>query len=180
MVMIAAFIGGLLAAGSETPPPPPAVSPAPMVITAPDWLRKPSGEDMANLYPVNAGSSGGLVKMQCLVTTRGTLDKCAVLSEVPAGRGLGQAALAMAPNFLMRPQTVNGEPVSGATVVIPINFHAAPVGQLGSVAVARELPWEATPTADALAAAFPARAAAKFPLRPRRSALSGYGETDPR
>jgi TonB family protein len=165
LVEIAMALSVLLAASgaADAPALNTASGSAPLVITNPDWLRKPTAEELSNLYPVRAGSNGGVAKISCIVTVRGTLDKCVLVSEAPAGRGFGEAALSLAPNFLMRPQTINGQPVGGGTVVIPINFMGGPnYAMQRVVAVARELPWERTPTAEDLAQAFPAQAVGRF------------------
>ena len=54
-----------------TPAPPP---PRPTVISNPDWLRKPSGDDMADAYPDRAQRMGigGRVELSCEVTASGT------------------------------------------------------------------------------------------------------------
>jgi protein TonB len=110
------------------PPPPLAVAPPPKphvaVITNPDWIKKPDASDMARYYPDRADrmNVGGLVKLNCSVTATGQLTNCAVESETPPDYGFGDNALKMAKLFKMRPQTKDGQPVSGGTVIVPIKF----------------------------------------------------------
>jgi TonB family protein len=88
----------------------------------PDWLRKPSGEDMAWAYPQRAQREeiGGKAVLQCVVAPDGGLTHCQVTSEAPADYGFGAAALALAPQFQMtRPPSDAKNP---SEVTIPINF----------------------------------------------------------
>jgi TonB family protein len=130
-------------------------------ITPPAWLRTPTAEELARFAPANARGVTGRVVLSCEVAVRGTVDDCKVLSENPAGRGFGSAALLLTSLFLMRPRMVNGQAVGGAKVQIPIMFPAASGGRGASYGgnsqrVFRSLTWSSTPTAIEMTAAFPA------------------------
>ncbi|HEY3815405.1 MAG TPA: TonB family protein [Caulobacteraceae bacterium] len=110
--------GALVAAPWPEPPRPK----APSVITGPDWIRLPTQDQLARLYPPKALKDGvdGHTSIDCVVTDMGTLSACKLTSETPPDAGFGAAALATAPFFKMRPQTVDGQPVGGAHVVVPM------------------------------------------------------------
>jgi len=107
-------------------PPPPAPKPKPIhVVTNPDWLRTPNGDDLARYYPERAQRNGveGKATINCAVNTGGNLVDCRVADESPAAQGFGRAALKMAGEFHMRPETRDGVPVAGARISIPIRFR---------------------------------------------------------
>ena len=97
------------------------------VITHPTWDHLPSANDLSRLYPERANFLGvsGRAVMTCLVSDKGDVQNCQVVSETPPDMGFGAAALAMAPLFHMIPQAVDGEAAGGARVTIPINFAMA-------------------------------------------------------
>ena len=102
-----------------------AVAPTvPVVVTTGKWERRPSGDDMARVYPDSAQRKNlsGRVILSCTVTSEGSLANCTSSDEEPAGEGFGEAALKMAPLFKMKPLTRDGKPVEGGTVRIPLCF----------------------------------------------------------
>jgi TonB family protein len=106
-------------------PAPPAPAPRPSVITRPDWVRKPTGEDLADLYPKAAADKNleGQATIRCQVSAAGDLENCRTIEESPPLEGFGDAALAMASKFKMKPMSKDGAPVGGALVNIPIRFR---------------------------------------------------------
>lgn len=95
-------------------------------ITNPDWVKKPRPEELMATWPAKAGRKGmsGKATISCQVNAQGLLEQCKVESESPAGEGFGAAALLLAPSFKMKPKTVDGRPVGGAMITIPINYNA--------------------------------------------------------
>lgn len=95
--------------------------------------------------------------VHCSVTERGLLDGCTVSEESPKGRGYGDAALKLTALFMMRPMTVDGRPVAGAVVDVPINFLGSfPKSfEYAPDQVILDPPWVAAPTRAEMSAAFP-------------------------
>lgn len=91
----------------------------------PAWLRKPTAEEVAGLYPKAAvpGRVTGSVLLQCRVTTKGLLEGCQAEQETPAGYDFAPAAIRMSRLFELSPATRDGVPVEW-TVRVPVNFAA--------------------------------------------------------
>ena len=135
----------------------------------PDWLRKPDASALRAVWPTTALKAGvdGKALISCTVTPSGTLSSCKVVEEKPAGMGFGAAALLLAPSFLMRPAMRDGIAIA-SSVTIPVNFSGAGFGpargpDAGAIdALSRRMPviviWDAVPSHDQLAQAWPAGA----------------------
>jgi TonB family protein len=86
------------------------------------WRRKPSDADLAAIYPVKALRKrvGGTVVMRCTSGAAGDLTKCALVSETPAGYGLGAATLAAARRLQLDPVDRTGRSVAGAAILTSV------------------------------------------------------------
>lgn len=102
------------------------VSETPMV-TRPAWLRTPTAEDIGRVTPrLERPPAEVRILMVCRITAAGGLEACLIKSEDPPGLGYGPAALALAPIFRMPEVDLDGRPVAGRTVQIPIVWKNAP------------------------------------------------------
>jgi TonB family protein len=91
----------------------------------PDWLRRPSLDDMEFVWPRSAAAAGmsGRAMLKCIVNKQGLLQDCTVKSQEPAGWGFGEAALMLTPTMLFKPATLNGQPTD-AEINFPLAFVA--------------------------------------------------------
>jgi TonB family protein len=131
--------------------------------TDPDWLKKPSFDDMVYAWPRAALASGtdGRVTLDCTVNKQGFLQDCSPEDEAPTGEGFGEAALALIPTMLFKPATRNGQPVE-AEVTIPINFHAPHADTLPNIFVLPRPTWAKTPDTAAVLAQLDKKVGDKF------------------
>jgi TonB family protein len=106
------------AAAQETPSAAPADS-----VTRPTWLERPDGDVIWRHYPESAMNQlvVGRVVLDCVVLLD-PVPACSVLDETPADWGFADAAVAISRTFRFVPATVNGAPVAGGRVRVPLRF----------------------------------------------------------
>lgn len=107
---------------NAAPPPRPEV----MGPYRPDWLEKPTGEDMSAYYPRHAARNeiSGKVTIRCQVMADGRLQACVIKDETPPGEQFGEAALKLSRKFRMIPPSdPNALP---GNVTIPMHFQVPP------------------------------------------------------
>lgn len=104
-----------------TPPTPPADP----IIRDPTWVRLPGANEFARFYPDDEmrREIQGKATISCQVTAKGSVTACRVVSQTPEKSGFGAAALKLSRYFQMSPRTVDGRPVEGGQVSIPITFR---------------------------------------------------------
>ncbi|MBU1378190.1 MAG: TonB family protein [Alphaproteobacteria bacterium] len=131
-----------------------------------DWVKIPTPARLLEVFPADAYKRGisGRALISCVATVQGALADCVTLDETPAGMGFGGAAIALTPQFLMKPATLAGKPV-GSVMNVPVNFKMGgggrfPVGD-GKKVFPANVAWSAAPTFAEVAAAYPAKARAE-------------------
>lgn len=135
-----------------------------------DWVKRPSADQVLGVFPREAWrkSISGKALVECRVSEQGVLFGCAIESETPEDEGFGLAALALTPQFLMKPEMRDGKPVA-STVRIPINFRMSGSGggrlpEPNDVTrqILSNVSWVAAPSYAQVAAAYPQKAREKL------------------
>jgi hypothetical protein len=98
----------------------------PFELSDPEYVQAPGAAAAPTQLPASAANAGvkrALAVVDCTGAERGRLTDCAVVSETPAGMGIGEAALnALSTRRLNLWQ--GAEPVAGARVRIPFYIDA--------------------------------------------------------
>ena len=133
-------------------------------VVPPRWVHAPTPDDMLAVWPPGAPETGGRVTLSCVVTQKGQAKDCHVAREDPAGMGFGAAALKLVSKFQLTPVENYGTPIE-AQAQLTLGFAKPPpkqsgTEQYGGLAALSNAPWQTTPTAAEMAAAWPKTAPA--------------------
>jgi len=96
------------------------------------WIRRPTGQDLANAYPERALERGlnGRATVSCLVRQDGRLRDCEVITEYPRGENFGPATARVSERAFQM-GTADGGPLpewaADARVELPIVWMSARV-----------------------------------------------------
>ena len=171
-VLLAIFLaglGGAAAMGQE---------PGPRYDQEPDWAMKPDGDTISKYYPPEAADRtiGGKVVLNCAIGLNGRASDCRIVSEAPWGMAFGEAGIRMVETKgLFRPARLDGKPVNGARVDVPIQF-VSPVESTRYV-IFRPI-FSQAPSFDAVARAWPAKAEVSEATVVLRCSLRADGRVD--
>jgi TonB family protein len=96
-------------------------------VTDPDWVERPTVEQVAHAYPKLAIELGteGVATVSCQIRGSGALQDCTAAQESPEGFGFSAAALSLTPYFRLSPPVQDGRPIQGE-VKVPIRFILPP------------------------------------------------------
>jgi hypothetical protein len=96
-----------------------------VMMNHPVWVEAPSFEDLAKAYPRRGGGVEGYAVAHCEVERTGFLNKCIASKELPAAKGFGPAAIALAHRFKVSAEVMKYAPHGAPIEVdIPIRFPA--------------------------------------------------------
>ncbi len=89
----------------------------------PVWVKAPSFDQLAAVYPAGGEGVEGYAVAHCHVERDGQLDNCRMATEAPKKKGFGPAAVKLAAQFRVMPEVMAkaplGEPIE---VDVPIRF----------------------------------------------------------
>lgn len=132
--------------------------------TSADWLKRPTPDDLLAVFPREALRRGidGEATINCVLTVQGALKACVTVDESPANHGFGGAAIALTPQFLMRPAQKDGAPVE-STMTLPIKFKTFGGGMIvrGKKVAPANMAWREAPSFADVVAAYPEKARAE-------------------
>ncbi|MDB5471150.1 MAG: TonB family protein, partial [Caulobacter sp.] len=132
-------------------------NPTPALLLDPPWTRAPVLAEVEAVYPAEAQDlpAGGQAALRCGFDKLGVPKTCDLISEIPRGKGFGQAARALAPRFAVSFSPDQASQLRDFRVDIPFRFRNP------STPEARKLThptWIRTLSAEGMASLYPAAA----------------------
>jgi protein TonB len=114
-------------AGTAAAPARPALAADPTNVERARWARTMAPDELSRFHPAEAWrrNRAGQVVLVCQVGLDQRVRNCSVQRETPGGWGFGEAALAASRRFRVRPRVVDGAPVDGGWVFIPLRFDVS-------------------------------------------------------
>ena len=74
-------------------------------------------------FGISPDFDSGRVVVQCLLRASGSFSDCQILEETPRNQGRGEVAVRIMASARATPATLNGDPVDGVPVRVPIVFR---------------------------------------------------------
>ncbi|MGH6949653.1 MAG: TonB family protein [Vitreimonas sp.] len=74
-------------------------------------------------FGISPDFDGGRVLVQCLLRANGRFTDCQIMEETPRNRGRGEVAIRVMASARATPATLNGDPVDGVPVRVPVTFR---------------------------------------------------------
>jgi TonB family protein len=104
---------------------PASLSDAKPLIGKPKWQSLPASTDTDTAFGeiLKTGLGTVRVSLSCRVQQGGTVTDCTVAGEDPPGKGVGTAALTLAPTLKVSTWTIEGLPVVGGTIRVPLRLE---------------------------------------------------------
>lgn len=128
-------------------------------INTADWTATPSLAQFEAAYPVALRGKGvsGTTVFQCHFKKDGRLQACDQLNETPQGQGFGKAAKSLLPLFRANMAFFGDKPSSQLLITLPFHFVDPQSPDWANRTVPKPI-WIRAPEAEAVLAAFPAKA----------------------
>jgi len=104
------------------------LSPGAPTASNPVLTAVPSNRDLAAAFPRAARTAGigqTRASLDCIVAQTGALSNCRAVVEAPAGYNVAMGAMQLAPKYRVSPWSVDGMPVAGSRVRVPIAYNLA-------------------------------------------------------
>lgn len=111
------------------------------------FAERPTDAELVRAIPRQVLDAGGRVVLACKVEAKGALSPCQVVSETPAGKGVGAAFLSLAPKYRLTPEATAAATVRGFAVIVESWYQTD-----------KQADWRRRPTAENLVAVWPTTA----------------------